>query len=292
MNREVIIDPQKQDSKEWLEWRQSGLGSSDIALLMMPVHFGKTINDLWKDRVGYEKIPFVDNEHVKRGKLLEPKICKMVNTILGARFKPECVMRKDAPYLRASLDGVDWDLEATLEIKAPADNTFNKQVKDFKVPDSYFYQMQYQLLCTDLPYGYYAFYNVMNKDPYIILVEEDIPLQLEIERRAALLWYAVKNKMPIGWDGADLRLYPTKPLMFLVIASPMEKQTVPYEIAVNNTPEEMDETFVAFVQDYKTIAEFKYSNPDHECIILNNVKSPFSPDVESGSIEKQIERYL
>src|SRR4051812_36659346 len=118
----VLVDTLDQDSEEWLKWRGEGIGSSDVALLMNPEPlFDRTVGTLWKQKIGYERAVAINNEHVNRGKALEPIIRDRVNEIMGTSFKPMCMMRTDAPYLRASLDGWDESLDAILEIKSPSD---------------------------------------------------------------------------------------------------------------------------------------------------------------------------
>jgi hypothetical protein len=108
-----------------------------------------------------------------------------------------CVLRTDAPYLRASLDGLDLDFDCLLEIKAPSDKVFEKYLSTWQIPENYYLQMQYQMLCSDVEYGYFAFAREVPVDVpwieektelevYIIPVRNNYGLQLEIEKQCAL----------------------------------------------------------------------------------------------------------
>lgn len=215
-NEDILIHDIEQDSDEWLlEFRPNGVGSSDIILLFEPEgSFGRNVFGLWKDRLGYEKFETVSNEHIKRGKALEPIIRDKVNEMLGTNFQPQCFSRKSQPHLRASLDGFDLDKDILLEIKAPAEKMFEKMLKE-GVPKYYYYQIQYQLLVSGGEYALYAFYNESRPDPYLITIENDIELQFEIEKRCKLFWEAIEHKIPIGFFGNHLKLYPVRPSIII-----------------------------------------------------------------------------
>jgi predicted phage-related endonuclease len=86
-NEKVMLVDLDQSSGEWLEWRNQGIGSSDVALLMSPEPvFDRTVGTLWKQRMGYERAVELDNEHIQRGKTLEPKIRDLVNKKAWDKF--------------------------------------------------------------------------------------------------------------------------------------------------------------------------------------------------------------
>jgi len=224
----VIIEDLDQDSDEWLEWRNAGIGSSDIALLMSPEPvFDRTIRTLWEQRVGYERTVELDNEHIRRGKELEPIIRDKVMDLLYLDYKPLCVRRYDQPYLRASLDGYNHFSNSILEIKSPSEKVFKSYLDTWTVPYNYYLQMQYQMLVSGADFAYFAFYNkdILDSEeeqkhvhPYLMLVEPDFKLQLEIEQRCSLFWHAVENKIPIGWDNDELTLFPQyRKVLYLIV---------------------------------------------------------------------------
>lgn len=291
----------EQDTDEWLEWRNKGIGSSDVALLMSPDPvFDRTIRTLWEQRIGYQRTVKLDNEHIKRGKDLEPIIRDKVCDILNMHFTPECIERLDAPYLRASLDGINYSDNCILEIKAPSEKYFNEYLKSWKIPENYYLQMQYQMLVSNASYGYFAFYNkdLLNSDgeqthayPYIIPVKANHLLMLEIEKRCALFWKAVEDKVPIGWDEDELVLYEARPTIFTVFCNPEDvekvfktKLSLPFSVPaiLKNT------SVVVLANDYSEFALLKANNPDSKIRIISFIDTPFN----NGNLGKFTQKKL
>lgn len=260
---DIMVHDVEQDSQEWLEgFRPAGIGSSDIILLMEPKgSFERNLFGLWKDRCGYEKFQFVSNEHVDRGKRLEPFVRDRVNEMLNMNFQPACISRKSAPYLRASLDGIDFEHDVILEIKCPSDKVFEKYLQAKEVPPHYYMQIQYQLLVANADYAYYAFYNEAHKDPYFIVVENNVELQADIQKRCALFWDAVQNRIPIGFDEAgSLKLFPICPTMVVVVG----EEPVESELPVVKEVGAVEGTFIFHTNDLAAIPLMREKNPHHE----------------------------
>ena len=273
-NEDILIHDLAQDTDEWLDWRNAGIGSSDIILLFEPKgSFDRNLFGLWKDRCGFEKFNFTANIHTLRGKDLESGIRDRVNSILGMEFKPLCISRASAPYLRASLDGMDLRSDALLEIKSPSDTVFLKYLKEKSIPDNYYMQIQYQMLVSGAEYAYYSFYNVMHPDPYIIPVENNLELQVEIQRRCEIFWGAVESKTPIGFDeNGNLKLHPVRPVMFINITNDRKNLSGLKSVS---EPVMMNESFVYQTSDLTTIKKVRELNPDHEVIFESNMDNPF-----------------
>jgi putative phage-type endonuclease len=311
----IEIIPIEQDSDEWLEWRNQGIGSSDIALLMNPEPlFDRTVGSLWKQRVGYERAVKLNNDHIKRGKELEPLIRDKVNSLLKTDFKPQCIERVDTPYLRASLDGLDESINALLEIKAPSDSVFSKYLKSFpKIPENYYYQMQYQMLVSNVDYGLFAFYNGQTeilKDektgeevevqkyplPYIIPVKSNHELQLDIERRSALFWGAVQNKIPIGWEDDTLQFYHIRPTIIVLVATEQQARKIAgmdlvlpvYNVISGNK----NESFIKVLLNNKEFIALKQQFPEHRIEVISLVPSAFSVEVHETVEEDSLNELI
>lgn len=266
----VMILDIEQDGDEWHKFRGAGIGSSDVALLMSdkPV-FDRTLNTLWCQKVGYEKPPVISNIHTARGKELEPEIREMVNDMLGTNFEPACMYREDAPYLRASLDGIDYDKNIILEIKSPSDKVFNKYLEDWRVPENYYYQIQYQMLVAQVDYAVYSFYNELYPHPFLMMVENNFELQYEIEKRCKLFWKSVEEKTPIGWHNGELMLFQVKPTIFFAIG-----EVPDYDLPVLTEPKAFKSSFV-YHGKFNEIATLRSLNPNHDFKIVNQEPSPF-----------------
>lgn len=163
-----IIENLVQGSSEWLEFRRSRIMASDVPIILGKSPYA-TKYVLWQRKLGFAPEQ-KDNFAMKRGRELEPVVLDMVNTKLEANFKSAVVLHEDLKWTGASLDGLDEEKEALLEIKCP--NKGDHELATMgSIPDKYWVQVQYQLFVSGLIKGYYASYN--NDDLQIVEVEID-----------------------------------------------------------------------------------------------------------------------
>lgn len=276
----------EQDGDDWLNFRNAGIGSSDVSLLVDPKpSFDRTVGALWNDRVGYEKFKFVSNIHTERGKRLEGYVRDRCNAILGNNFQPVCVMNTAKPYLRASLDGYDPEHNSILEIKNPSDKVADKYLKDWtgelEVPFNYYLQIQYQLLVSGADYAYYSFYNERWADPYIKLVERNVELIADIEKRCGLFWGAVESRTPIGFDdNGNLKLYPIVPSCYAVVCDQdfiARNKDRKFWIPIKSEIQQNAGSFICLLgEDTSKISSLKKLNPYHKFYIVPAMRSQFS----------------
>lgn len=192
MLKEVKLN---QDNPKWLSWRQQGIGSSEIAILMgsLPFKFNNIL-DLWKIKKGIMEDPFEGNEATETGKRLEPIARDYYNKKFKPKVTPKCFERTDLPFLRVSLDGIDSKKKKILELKCPGITNF-KLAKNGTVLDYHYSQVQYQMAVTGVEILHYGVYNV---DEGLVLFE--IPRNEEyIEetiRRATIFWELIENNEP------------------------------------------------------------------------------------------------
>ena len=282
-----------QDGDSWLLWRNAGIGSSDVSLLVDPKpSFNRTVGGLWNDRVGYEKFEFVSNEHVDRGKRLEGYVRDRCNAVLDTNFQPVCVMREDKPYLRASLDGYDSEHNAILEIKNPSDKVADKYIKEWSVgtgvPVNYYMQIQYQLLVSGADYAFYSIYNERWADPFIKIVERDEELIADIEKRCGLFWGAVQTKTPIGFDqSGNLKLYPIQPTCIVVVSDNnyvVNNSKRKLWLPILTEPESRLDSFIYMAgEDTKQVPNIRNLNPTHKFTVVSAVPSHFSAEPQKLS---------
>lgn len=144
-----------QGSQEWLEFRRLRVCASDI-----PIIIGKskwcTKYLLWQRKLGF--VPEQkQNFAMTRGNQLESIVRDLVNLDLDSHFRPEVVVHEELEWAAASLDGIDKQKRAILEIKCPglADHT---TAEEGEIPIHYYPQVQWQLFCSNLKTCYYASY--------------------------------------------------------------------------------------------------------------------------------------
>lgn len=179
--------PQKSDS--WLEFRNSGIGASEISIIRgtFPT-FWCTSHELFLKKMGnpYE----FSNEYIENGNKYEEKARKYVENYLKncsdldksrvfckniydrtsgfdvkepnfEQFTAKC---KGFPQIFASFDGIDIKNQLVLEIKCPSQQVFTKFLRNRipTVPKMYFDQIQAQLLIAkshwDVERGLFALF--------------------------------------------------------------------------------------------------------------------------------------
>jgi len=195
----------EQGSSEWIDWRKSKVTASELPIIM-----GKSPwlspYELWQQKLGFTS-GMKDNWAMQRGRDLEPIVRDLVNERIEANFVPMVVEHEELEWAAASLDGIDLELEAILEIKCPglADH---KLAEEGKVPEKYQDQIQWQLFCSGMKIAYYAsYYNPAgnSEDPLVMfLVERDDDyMAKELVNKAAEFYKCVVDMIEPAMTESD-----------------------------------------------------------------------------------------
>lgn len=161
-NHPLRIIDLDQNSDAWLEWRHSGIGSSD-APSVLGVSPWKTRYDLWEEKVFryHKKQPVLSgaqlariaekmreqegrNESSKnRGKKLEPVAREEYEWWLGHKVPAVCGVHETYDFLKVSLDGWNGNLNLFAEIKCPNQKAHADALAG-RVPEYYVPQLLHQ----------------------------------------------------------------------------------------------------------------------------------------------------
>lgn len=189
-----------QRTKEWLDWRRGGLGSSDIPIVM-GVSPWKTPYQLWEDKTG--RTPYKDpaeetNFAQERGNRLEPKARReyelLTHKLYGKMIlmPADIVIHPNYPMFRASMDGISREDRGGLEIKCPGKKDHETAMAG-RVPDKYYPQVQWQIYCGQLDWvDYYSYTDVTNVG-VVIRVKPDPEFIAKMEKAALAFWDLVIN---------------------------------------------------------------------------------------------------
>ena len=145
----TIIRPK--DRAEWLKYRESGIGSSEVATIV-GLNPWETPYQLWRRKVGLDA-PKQENFAMKAGHYLEDAVSLFWQDETGQQVikssAGDWLVRDDEhPYLQVSPDRTYWlrdmprnnDNKGILEIK-----TTQKSIDEDDIPKHWFCQVQYQL---------------------------------------------------------------------------------------------------------------------------------------------------
>jgi putative phage-type endonuclease len=179
------------EHQEWLNWRRSGIGSSDAAVIM-GVSPWKTLFELYEEKtIGKEIIR--DNSAMKRGRDIEDKArCAFENEV-GTCLFPERRTHSTYDWLRATLDGISVDGKVLVEIKCPGKEDHLSAIEG-KIPEKYYPQCQHQLLVTGLDKMYY--YSFDGERGISVEVKRDDPYLDELFKKETDFWKAVTERIP------------------------------------------------------------------------------------------------
>lgn len=205
----IFADPK--DHREWLAYRQLGIGGSDAGAVI-GVNKYKSNTDLWREKVGeYHPDDISDKPAVKYGKEAEQHIRALFALdypefdVEYHEFRMYC--NETDKFMYATLDGeftAPDGKRGVLEIKTTTiQNSAQWEEWTDKIPDSYYVQVLHQLHCTGYDFAilraYIRYYDKSGnlkatvKD-YLIQrsdVEEDIKYIVSEERK---FWECVQKK--------------------------------------------------------------------------------------------------
>lgn len=153
----VIIRPK--DRSEWLEYRKSGIGSSEVATIL-GLNPWETPYQLWRRKVGLDA-PQEENFAMKAGHYLEDAVSMFWHDATGRDIIKSSagdwlIVNKEREYMRVSPDRTYW-------LDGMKRNNANKGILECKttqmkvdaddLPKYWFSQVQYQLGVAELEQG-------------------------------------------------------------------------------------------------------------------------------------------
>lgn len=185
-------DGVEQDSAEWHVWRSKGLGSSDAAVLMYTSPW-RELQDVWNEKTGTVKPKNFNNWAIQRGKDLEPVARDIYNFQHKIEMRPTTFVHSRFKFMRASLDGFSRSHNYGIEIKVPGKKDLDL-AKAGIVPDKYFAQIQWQMLCAGCNRIDYCVLDPDSSDLHIVKVMNDDEYQRRLVLMARWFWFMVRNK--------------------------------------------------------------------------------------------------
>jgi len=198
----MIIQKYLQGTDEWLEWRKTGIGASDMAAVMGVSPF-KTPYQLWEEMLNI-RMPEGESPPMKHGKREEAVARSRLEDLLDTQLFPVCGTSDKYPWMLASFDGVSMNGKIGAEIKNP----FRFKIEDDvpkthvaamagEIPEYYKIQMQQQYCVGGLERHYY-FSRVKGapQEEVLIPVERDDELIAKIIEAGEQFMECVKTRTP------------------------------------------------------------------------------------------------
>lgn len=149
----------EQGTKEWLDWRNSGIGGSDIFYLVAG-------EQEMLEQLAYHKIHDISfnfskttRDAMERGHTLEPVARKLIEEVSGIKFETECLELIENPFIKVSLDGISANRKTIIEIKCLGLKTHDDVARTDVIPERYWLQIQFQLYVSGARRALYVGYN-------------------------------------------------------------------------------------------------------------------------------------
>lgn len=147
----------KQQTTNWLEWRMGGIGSSDAPAVVNESKWSdpQTLWELLTNRRDFPEATYP----MRRGLAVEPVARRLHEERTEVSVSPDTAIHAKYDFIRASLDGVNYEEERLTELKAPG-------IKDHvtaligQVPRHYIPQLVHQMAVMNAPSMiYHSFYS-------------------------------------------------------------------------------------------------------------------------------------
>lgn len=184
-----------QRTKEWLEWRRGGIGSSD-APIIMGVSPWKTPYQLWEEKTGRVcNDRLQGNFATERGNRLEPIARARYELKNGVSMPPKTYQNAEFPFLRASMDGANDEIQKGLEIKCPG-KADHATAMAGKVPAKYLPQLMHQLIVTGYKAIDYFSYDGEASDATVPVVPDLDYMALLIKKELEFYDFMVNDEAP------------------------------------------------------------------------------------------------
>lgn len=187
-----------QRSQEWHDWRESGIGASEIAAVMedSPWMYSQ---DLWETKKGIRP-RIAMNFAMQIGVDDEPLALAHYENLTGNIMTPLCASHDTYHYLLASFDGISPDHKLHVEIKCPGIKSHELALQGY-VPKHYMWQIQQQLLvCGNDRAHFFSFVkNYPDKDKRGALIEvvADLEMQNQIITEGEEFWKHIVTNTPM-----------------------------------------------------------------------------------------------
>lgn len=201
---EILTNTKDMTNEEWLEWRNKGIGGSDVATIC-GLNKYKSALELWMEKLGYKEYDEV-GEAAYWGTTLEHIVRKEFMKRSGLQVDTINLMLKhpEHEFMLANIDGIVTDHEGRkciFEAKTASAYKLD-QWKDDEIPESYMLQIQHYMAVTGYERTYIAVliggntfkYTVVDKD------EELISMIMQIEKQ---FWDCVTSDIAPEVDGSE-----------------------------------------------------------------------------------------
>lgn len=211
---EILISTKNLSKKEWLQFRNKGIGGSDVATLC-GINKYKSPVELWMEKT-CQIHPKESGEAAYWGTKMEPIIREefRLRTNLKVDIVNSILQHEKYDFMLANLDGIIYDAElGDCIFEAKTASAFKQSQWEDNLPEEYMLQIQHYMAVTGFKGTYIAALIGGNQFVYHFIKrdEELINMIIRLEKN---FWNHVVTNTPPPIDGSEAstellsRLYP------------------------------------------------------------------------------------
>lgn len=197
-----MIIEQQMNRNEWLEWRKTGIGSSDASSIMGMSPY-KSAAKLLFEKSGIEEEDTQMNFAMERGIRLEPFARAAFELQYGNDFPPVNMQSDKYPHMIASLDGwLDKD-KIAWECKIPSREVFELAASG-EIHPKYYAQVAHQRIVSEAQTVIFFVYWIQNRDEpqngssAQILYKRDIKFENKLIKAELEFWDYIQKLKVLG----------------------------------------------------------------------------------------------
>ena len=183
------IERLHQNTPEWHRWRMHGIGASDAPVIMGETAF-KTPRTLWSIKTGRMREGSA-GPAARRGRELERFARRAYERQTGIQVEPLCLVHEEFDWMRASLDGLNFDGSTLLEIKCPLNPQDRASAQQGRIPSQYHAQLQHQLEVSGAELAHY--WSFHGTDGILVEMRPDREYAKRLIEAEAAFWQLVKE---------------------------------------------------------------------------------------------------
>lgn len=180
---------------EWLQWRKAGIGSSDAAAIMGCSPWSSPFEKFLEKtgRIAGRVRSRWEWKAMHRGLKLEPLARRSYEQWTGVLMPAKAIVHPEFPFLRATCDGINFEIGRALEIKAPG-RADHKLALQGKMPAYYLWQCVHILMVSGFEWIHYWSYRNQRGVP--VILGRDRKLEERLLEAELRFWNCVQRDDP------------------------------------------------------------------------------------------------
>ena len=199
----ILVDTKELDYQSWLEYRNMGIGGSDVSIICGINKF-KSCMQLWMEKTRMLPLEPTDSEAAYWGTVLEPVVKKEFSTRTGLKVRDKKVIMQHPKYefMLANVDGIVKDKDGMCIFEAKTASAYKADHWKNGVPPEYQLQVQHYMFIAGYKKAYVAVLIGGNNFVYYEVARDEGLIQpmIKLEQN---FWKHVKNRIPPEVDGSD-----------------------------------------------------------------------------------------